>query len=115
MAQFIEFDAGTGRILVEVDETETSRADGTIKAGLREKVRDSVTTAQASFEDALTLVIRANAQLFVDAVEGLDRPPSRLELSFGVKATGELGNFAVAKAGGEASYTVSLTWDAAAR
>jgi len=33
-----------------------------------------------------------------------------MEVTFGLKATGELGNFAVAKASAEASYTVTLTW-----
>jgi hypothetical protein len=31
-------------------------------------------------------------------------------MTFGLKATGEVGNFAVAKACAEANYTVKLTW-----
>ena len=31
-------------------------------------------------------------------------------MTFSLKATGEVGNFAVAKAGAEANYTVKLTW-----
>jgi hypothetical protein len=35
-----------------------------------------------------------------------------LEISFSLKATGELGNVAVGKAGGEANYNVKLVWKA---
>jgi len=33
-----------------------------------------------------------------------------VELSFGLKATGELGNIAIAKASGEANFTIRLLW-----
>jgi hypothetical protein len=55
-------------------------------------------------------VIRRNADVFIKKVRGLSDPPDEVEVTFGLKATGELGNFAVAKAGAEASYTITLTW-----
>ena len=36
--------------------------------------------------------------------------PESMEITFALKATGELGNVAVAKGTGEANYTVTLTW-----
>ena len=36
--------------------------------------------------------------------------PDEVEVTFGLKAAGEAGNFAVAKVGAEASYTVTLKW-----
>jgi len=48
-------------------------------------------------------VIRRNAVVFIKKV----RPPDKVEVAFGLKATGEVGNFAVAKAGAEANYTVT--------
>ncbi len=42
----------------------------------------------------------------------LTDPPAEAEIAFSLKATGEAGYAAaaVAKAGGEATYTVTLTW-----
>ena len=40
----------------------------------------------------------------------LTDPPDEVEVTFGLKATGEVGNFAMAKVGTEASCTVTLTW-----
>ncbi|MEW5870666.1 MAG: CU044_2847 family protein [Chloroflexota bacterium] len=37
-----------------------------------------------------------------------------VEVSFGLKTIGEVGNFAVGKAGVEANYTVALKWKNAA-
>jgi hypothetical protein len=33
-----------------------------------------------------------------------------MEISFGLKATGEAGNVAIGKAGSEANFTVKLVW-----
>jgi hypothetical protein len=110
--QYIRFETGgEAGVLVEVDREETG-ADptGPVKVGLGDRVRDTVAAAQSTLEDALVTLIRTNARLFVDAVHGLERRPAEMELSFGVKATGELGNLAIAKAGGEANYTVRLLW-----
>jgi NTP-dependent ternary system trypsin peptidase co-occuring protein len=36
--------------------------------------------------------------------------PEEVELTFGLKATGEAGNIAVAKVGGEATFEIRLLW-----
>jgi hypothetical protein len=54
--------------------------------------------------------VRENAQALIDKVKQLSDPPDEVEVAFGLKATGELGNLAVAKVGAEANYTVKLTW-----
>jgi len=113
MANYIRFDAGDGaQLLVEVDREETGAPGGPVKAGLGGKVRDAVAAAGTTLDVALSRVIKANARPFLDALDGLERRPTEAELSFGVKATGEVGNFAVAKAGGEASYSVRVLWRA---
>jgi hypothetical protein len=107
MAQYIQFTAEDGAtILVEVAEEETYQP-GVVKAGLRGAVQEAVAQAQTTFEDGLE-VIRRNAAGFTKKVRGLSDPPDEVEVTFGLKATGELGNFAVAKAGAEANYTVTL-------
>jgi len=109
MAQYIPFTADDGStILVEVAEEETYQA-GVVKAALEEKVQEAVGQTQAVFEDALD-VVRRVAGAFIKKVRSLGDPPDEVEVTFGLKATGEFGTFAVAKAGAEANYTVKLTW-----
>ncbi len=109
MTRYIQFTTADGStILVEAAEEETYQP-GVVKAGLREKAQEAVSQAKASFDDGLE-VIRHNADGFIKKVRGLSDPPDEVEITFGLKATGELGNFAVAKASAEASYAVKMTW-----
>jgi hypothetical protein len=55
-------------------------------------------------------LVRYNAQALIQAVQSLPTPPTEVEITFGIKATGEVGNVAVAKAGGESNYTIKLVW-----
>jgi hypothetical protein len=55
-------------------------------------------------------VIHQNAQTIIDKIKGLSDPPNEVDVTFWLKAMGELGNFAVAKAGAEANYTVKMIW-----
>lgn len=109
MIHYIQFTAEDGSaILVEVEEAETYES-GVVKAGLRGAVQEAIAQAQTTFEDGLEVVSR-NAAAFIKKVRGLSDPPDEVEVTFGLKATGEAGNFAVAKVGAEANYTVTLKW-----
>ena len=109
MAQYIQFfTADGGTILVEAAEEETYQP-GMVKAGLGERVQEAVVEARATFEDGIEVIHRV-AGAFIKKIRSLADPPDEVEISFGLKATGELGNFAVAKAGAEANYKVTLTW-----
>jgi hypothetical protein len=46
----------------------------------------------------------------VNKLRALSDPPDEMEVSFSLKASGELGNIAIGKAGAEANYTVTLRW-----
>jgi len=114
MSRYIKYQtADGGTVLVEV-EGEAEGAipkGGVVRAGrVGEAVQDAVEEVQTRFEDAME-VVRRNAQTIIGKVkEGLTDPPDEVEVTFGLKATGELGNFAVAKASAEANYTVKMTW-----
>jgi hypothetical protein len=109
VTHYIQFTTEDGStILVEAAEEEAYQP-GVVKAGLKDKVQGAVVQAQATFEDGLE-VVRRNAAAFIKKVRSLSDPPDEMEVTFGLKATGELGNFAVAKAGAEASYTITLKW-----
>ncbi len=109
MTDYIQFTTEDGTtILVEAAAEETFQP-GVVKAGLKEKTGEAIVQAQATFEQGLE-VVRYNANAFIEKLRGLSDPPDEVEMSFGIKATGEVGNFAVAKAGAEANYSVKLTW-----
>jgi Trypsin-co-occurring domain 1 len=111
MADYIQFTSADGNsLLVEVDEGEVSSQQGIQKAGLREMAGKSVAVAQTSFENAIQQAMRYNAQVFLQSVVSLPILPSEAEITFGLKITGEVGNVAVGKAGGETNYTIRLTW-----
>jgi hypothetical protein len=93
---------------VETAEKETVQP-GVVKAGLKEEAEKAVAQAQATFEQGLETV-RHSTDAFIEKVRNLSDPPDEVEMTFGLKATGEVGNFAVAKAGAEANYTVTMTW-----
>ena len=113
MSRYIKYQtADSSTVLVEVEgEAEGALPEaGVVKAGRAgDAVRDVVQDAKTTFEGAMDAV-RQNAQAVIDKVRGLSDPPDEVEVSFGLKATGEVGNFAVAKVGAEANYSVTLTW-----
>lgn len=113
MAYYIKYQtADGGVVLVEVEgEAPDAAPQGSIMKVSRvgEAVQDAVQEVQTKFEDALHAV-HHNAQTIIGKVKGLSDPPDEIEVTFGLKATGELGNFAVAKASAEANYAVKMTW-----
>ena len=112
MSRYLQFRAedGSTTLLVEVEDEEVAAADGVVKAGVRDKLDEAVAVAESTFEAAVRTLVRYNAQALILAVRSLADPPSEVEITFGLKATGEVGNLAIAKAGGEANYNVKLNW-----
>ncbi|HEX2079041.1 MAG TPA: CU044_2847 family protein [Longimicrobium sp.] len=116
MPRYVEFTAADGSsLLVEVPGSATPSPGSTVRAGAVDRVADAATgavvRAQGRFEEMINTAVRQNARAFVDSVMGLPQPPDEVEVSFGLVVTGELGNAAVCKAGGEANYTVKLVWN----
>ena len=103
MSRYVEFTLGDGsKVLLETDE----REHGVVKAS-----RESDTAKQAAetFEQG---VQQAHKSALVVLTQILaDSAPDEVEITFGLKATGELGGAIVlAKAGFEANYSVKMTW-----
>lgn len=112
MSKYIKFQtADQNHLLIEVDEKETSPG-GVAKAGLRDVAGKAISEAQSLFENAVATALRLNVDTFYVAIQKLPHPPSDVEISFGLKATGELGNFAISKLGAEANYTIKMSWKA---
>lgn len=109
MINYIQFtvpDGGT--ILVEIEEP-TTHSPNVGRVGVGEVAEKMIMKAQNTFIEALH-IIGSNARAFINEVRGLADSPDEVEVTFGLKALGELGNFAIAKANAEANYTVRLTW-----
>lgn len=107
---YLVFDGEDGPVLVELGQTEFKAPEGVLKAGISERVKDNLAKAQATFDQSLTSLIRGSVGGFVRAVKALDDVPDQIEIEFGIKATGEVGNLAVGKMSGDVNYTVKLTW-----
>lgn len=107
MSRYVAFTAAAGgNVLVEVDD---DAASGIEKAGLRGSAADgAVARAEATFEQAVASAVTRSVAALSEAVSALSHAPAEVELTFGLKATGEIGNVAIAKAGGEANFTVRL-------
>src|SRR5262249_20918731 len=117
MTSYLRFPPEEGEaadVLVEVDAAEGLPMASEQNAGLRQWAQDrageTVAVAQSGFEQAVKAAVNLNVRAFLAAVEALEAPPAELEVTFGLKATGEVGNLAVGKIAGESNYQVRLTW-----
>jgi hypothetical protein len=117
MASYLRFSSGEGEaadVLVEVDTAGTLPVTGEQNAGLgrwaQGKAGEAAAVAQSGFEQAVRRAVSVNVRAFLAAADALDEPPSEMEITFGLKATGEAGNLAVGKVAGESSYQVRMVW-----
>lgn len=79
---------------------------GVVKAaGVGELLERAHKTFEQGIEDA-----RKAALVIVEKMRNLHDSPDEMEITFGVKASGELKILTVAKSGLEASYNVKLMW-----
>jgi len=103
MSRYVQFTLpDDSTVVIESDERET----GVVKAGLGDVAKQAGETFEQAAEKA-----RKAALVILDKVRsGLTDRPDEVEITFGLKAAGELGSLVVAKAGIEASYSVKMTW-----
>jgi hypothetical protein len=114
MSRYMAFENQDGtHLLLEVEESAGTRAPGKqVKAGLSDKIGEAVRVASSSLQDALSMAIFANASALHRGLQEISPAPTEVEMSFALKAVGELGVVAVGKVGGEANYNVKLVWKA---
>ncbi len=109
MSKFVEFPLeGGGTILIEAED-ENKMTSGFVRSGVSDAAKEAVEQAKQSF-DASIENVRKSANLLVTKLRDLSEPPDEMEVTFSLKASGELGNIAVGKAGAEANYSVRLKW-----
>ncbi|WP_420127737.1 CU044_2847 family protein [Longimicrobium sp.] len=69
-----------------------------------------VAGAQRSFQEALGAVKQTVATAIVELRDAFPDRPDELEIEFGIKASMEANGLILAKAAGEASFTVKALW-----
>ena len=108
--RYIEFplEAG-GTILIETPDLQERLQSGFVKGGQNDAAKEAAIAASQSFDASVENVRRA-ADLLVGKLRSISAPPDELTVSFGLKASGDLGNLAIGKVGGEANYAVTLKW-----
>ena len=109
MTKYIEFPLeGGGSILIETPDEPSKQQSGFVRAGVGEAVQEWSDKAQRTFAQSI-VGIRQTAGDLLNTLAELS--PDEIEVYFSLKATGELGGqLAIAKAGGEANYNVTLRW-----
>jgi hypothetical protein len=117
MAVYLRFSSDeeeAADVLVEVDVAGNLPVAGEENAGLGRRLRDQadavVTVAQSGFEEAVRRAVSANARAFLAAADALEKAPDEMEVTFGLKATGEVSNLAVGKVAGESNYEIRMLW-----
>jgi hypothetical protein len=110
MAAYISFPAeGDSSVLVEIDERDAELSGGVLKAGFSmSKAGDVVASAHDSLQHAMSKVISHSGEALMKAARSIDSQDGEIELEFGLKVTGELGNVVIGKLGGEANFIVRL-------
>lgn len=102
MTTYIEYDLEDGiTLLIETVE----KTSGVTKAS---KVGNVIASVGQKFEDAFTGV-KKSAMVLCHQLEELQA--DEVEVTFGLKATADAGNFAIGQVGAEANYMVKLKWN----
>jgi hypothetical protein len=104
MPTFYEYEIEEGVTILVQGKSEEGGMVKASRGGAEESV---VVKAEKKFAEALDGV-KAAARAMVNKLE--DLRADEVEVTFGLKTTGKLGNFAVGEVGAEANYTVKLKW-----
>jgi hypothetical protein len=109
VSKYLEFPLeGGGSILFEAADEPNRTSAGFLREG---DARPSAEKAQQSF-DASVEAVRRSADLLVSKLRNLSTPPDELQVTFSLKASGEMGGLTVGKGGtaAEANFNVMLKW-----
>jgi hypothetical protein len=71
---------------------------------------DSATAAAGAVQSSLASIENLAAQITSKLGAAKPDGPAEIELTFGIKASAELGALIIAKAQGEANFSVKLKW-----
>ncbi|OQY46553.1 MAG: hypothetical protein B6242_07455 [Anaerolineaceae bacterium 4572_78] len=106
MTAYIEYKLDNDTtILVETNSPEDNM--GTTKVGLMDDMGNIIQSAEQTLGDAFDAVHKS---VVIMRSRLQELKADEVEVTFGLKATGDAGNFAIGKVGAEANYSVKLKW-----
>jgi hypothetical protein len=74
------------------------------------RLSETIESTGDSIERSLDSVRRLAGSVVGKLREATPEPPDEIQVAFGLKIVAELQAFAIAKAGAEANYTVTIKW-----
>jgi hypothetical protein len=105
MASYVKFELDDGTI-VYLESTDSPKgASGLIPGG-----REHAEMAAVSFDQSVASIRKMAVTLMQNLRSGFSEQPDEVGVSFGIKASGEIGNLVISRGGMEANYNVSLRW-----
>ena len=106
MAKVLEYESGAASVQIVVDES--LPAGPSQKAGTGSAMLPGGKAAVSL--EAATQVVGTLADAFSVALENCPNKPSLVEVTFGLEAGGEIGNFLISKITGKTNFSVKLSW-----
>ena len=91
-------------------ELETDGASPSLAPAPTMRGRDPLAGAQRSFQEAMGAIKKTVASAIIELRDAFPDRPDELEIEFGIKASMEANGLILAKAAGEASFTVKALW-----
>ena len=108
MTKYVEFPLEDGGVILIETPDEPARPGSGFVRGAEGGSAEWANKAQKTFDQSM-ISVQASAEKLVKHLSALGS--DEMEVSFSLKATGEMGgNLAIAKAGSEANYNVLLRW-----
>lgn len=108
MASYVKFELEDGTIVYVESVDSPKGSSGLIPAG--RGAEQAADQAAISFEKSVGGVRKMASALLKEFKDGLTQEPDEVTISFGLKASGELGSLLVARGGVEANYNISIRW-----
>jgi hypothetical protein len=106
MGNFIEYQLEDGTTIL-IQAAQPQQTGGITKASRSDAVGNVINSVNQKFADAFAGV-KSSALVMRRQFEELQA--DEVEVTFGLTATGELGNFAIGQIGAEANYEITLKW-----
>lgn len=113
MSKYIEVETPSGLVFMEVDDLSDEEDIQFLDVGGWQLVSGTIEKVSERFNQTLN-VLAGDAKLIINKLRNIDLVdrPDEIEVSFNIKAAGEVGNtiFALAKGSVEAGYNVTIKW-----
>lgn len=106
MASYLKFELEDGTIIY-LETIEAPKGTGGLIPASRE---DTSERANLSFERSFTAVRKMAATMLKDLREGFSQEPEEVSITFGLKASAEMGDLIVSRGGMDANFGVTLRW-----